>query len=74
MSERYVTIKELNKQILEVEGVEVDVVQFAYRKRNILNKLRYPEYPYTEKFDGPIEKLVSTRILPIIQKEIVVDD
>lgn len=72
--ERYVTIQELNTQILAVEGIEVDVVQFASRKRRILDKLRYPEYPYTEKFKGSIDDLITKRILPIIQKEIVVDD
>lgn len=71
---RYVTIQELNTQILNVEGIEVDVVQFASRKRRILDKLRYPEYPYTEKFNGSIDALINQRILPIIQKEIVVDD
>lgn len=71
---RYVTIQELNTQILNVEGIEVDVVQFASRKRRILDKLRYPEYPYTEKFNGSIDALINQRILPIIQNEIVVDD
>ena len=70
----YVTIEELNKQIFKVEGVEVDVMQFASRKRRILHRLRYPEYPYTTKFQGPIELLVSQRIVPIIQQEIVVDE
>ena len=71
---KYVTIDELNKQIFKVEGVEVDVVQFASRKRRILHRLRYPEYPYKTKFQGPVEKLVETRITPIIQKEIVIDE
>lgn len=71
---RYVTIKELNTQILTVEGIEVDVVQFASRKRRILDKLRYPEYPYHEKFKGSIDDLINTRIMPIIMQEIIVDD
>lgn len=70
----YVTINELNKQIFDVEGVEVDVMQFASRKRRILHRLRYPEYPYKTKFQGPIEALVTQRIVPIIQKEIVIDE
>ena len=71
---RYVTIQELNTQILNIEGVGIDVVQFASRKRRILDKLRYPEYPYTEKFNGSIDELIDQRILPVIRKEIVVDD
>ena len=70
----YVTIKELNKQIFDVEGVQIDVMQFASRKRKILHRLRYPEYPYKTKFQGPVEQLVEQRIVPIIQKEIVIDE
>lgn len=69
-----VTAAELTAQILKVEGVTVDIVQFMGHKRRILDKLRYPEYPYTEKFNGPIEQLIQQRIIPLIQQETVEED
>ena len=69
-----VTASELTNQIFKVEGVNVDIVQFVGKKRRFLNKLRYPEYPYDTKFNGPVERLVEERIIPLIQKETVVDD
>lgn len=70
----YVTIQQLNEQIYKVEGVEVNVLQFAHRKRHLIKRLRYPAYPYTTKYKGSVEDLVQQRILPIIQKEIVIDE
>ena len=73
-NQQYVTISELTEQILKVEGVEVNVLQFAHKKRHLIKRLRYPAYPYTTRFTGSIEKLVEQRIRPIIEKEIVVDE
>lgn len=61
----------LQRQIYKVEGINIDVVQFVHSKKKVLDKLRYPEYPYTEKFNGPIEQLVPTRIVPILEQEVI---
>ena len=69
-----VNASELTAQIQKVEGVTVDIVQFMGQKRRILDKLRYPEYPYTTKFNGPVEQMVQQRIIPILQQETVEED
>ena len=74
MNQQYVTIKELNEQIFKVEGIEINVLQFAHRKRHLIKRLRYPSYPYTTKFNGSIDNLLQQRVIPIIQKEIVIDE
>ena len=69
-----VNASELTAQIQQVEGVTVDIVQFMGQKRRILDKLRYPEYPYTTKFNGPVEQMVQQRIIPILQQETIEED
>ena len=69
-----VNASELTAQIQKVEGVTVDIVQFMGQKRRILDKLRYPEYPYTTKFNGPVEQMVQQRIIPILQQETIEED
>lgn len=69
-----VNASELTAQIQKVEGVTVDIVQFMGQKRRILDKLRYPEYPYTTKFNGPVEQMVQQRVIPILQQETVEED
>lgn len=69
-----VNASELTAQIQKVEGVTVDIVQFMGQKRRILDKLRYPEYPYTTKFNGPVEQMVQQRVIPILQQETIEED
>ena len=69
-----VNASELTAQIQKVEGVTVDIVQFMGQKRRILDKLRYPEYTYTTKFNGPVEQMVQQRVIPILQQETIEED
>ena len=69
-----VNAAELTSQIQKVEGVTVDIVQFMGQKRRILDKLRYPEYPYETKFNGPVEQMIQQRVIPLLQQETVADD
>jgi hypothetical protein len=69
-----VNIDQLESQILKVEGIQIELVQHMRNKRKILDKLRYPKYPYTTKFEGPIGDLIAKRITPILQQETIVED
>lgn len=69
----YVDSQTLRKQIYAVEGYVIDIRQFEWNKKGKLDKLRYPAYPYTQKYKGDVAGLIRDRITPIIQQEIEVD-
>ena len=65
---QYVSIAEFERQRFEVEGVAISITQFNPELRKKLDKIQYPSYPYTTKFNGDEVALVNQRISPLLSQ------
>lgn len=67
LGDSFVSFERFGEMVKEVEGIELAIQNFT---TNNATNLKYPPYPYKDKFDGPVENLVSERILPLIRQAI----
>ena len=63
LDRKYVTFEEFAKQVKAVEGIDIAVQDFT---NNDANERLFPPYHYTTKFDGELNKLMDTRIIPLM--------
>lgn len=71
MADTGITFEELNKQISNVEGFEIQLVGFISKDRwEEVKKAKYKPYPYTTPFSGALSQLISERIIPAVQNTI----
>lgn len=71
MADIGITFEELNKQISNVEGFEIQLIGFVSRERwDEVKKARYMPYPYKTPFSGGLGQLISERIIPAVNNVI----